>query len=103
MSPRTAGASAKRAAVRTRIEHLFARQKEQMGLFIRTIGIARAEVKVGLANLIYNIDHLIFPRTTRRHGIVAPGEQVSVMPPQERPDQPANGTRSRPLMPPSAP
>lgn len=31
-----------------------------MGLFIRTIGIARAEVKVGLANLAYNIDRLIF-------------------------------------------
>jgi len=31
-----------------------------MGLFIRTIGIARAETKIGLANLAYNIDRLIF-------------------------------------------
>ncbi len=31
-----------------------------MGLFIGTIGIARAEVKVGLTILAYNIDHLIF-------------------------------------------
>ena len=60
MSPRTARANAKRSAVRARVEHVFARQKDQMGLFIRTIGIARAEVKVGLANLAYNIDRLIF-------------------------------------------
>ncbi|WP_230771954.1 transposase [Sphingomonas sp. Leaf4] len=60
MSPRTAGANAKRSAVRARIEHVFARQKDQMGLFIRTIGLRRAEVKVTLANLAYNIDRLIF-------------------------------------------
>lgn len=46
--------------IRARIEHVFARQKDQMGLFIRTIGIARAETKIGLANLAYNIDRLIF-------------------------------------------
>ena len=60
MSPRTAAANAKRSAVRARIEHVFARQKDQMGLSIRTIGLRRAEVKVGLANLAYNIDRLIF-------------------------------------------
>ena len=60
MSPRTAGANAKRSAVRARIEHVFARQKEQMGLFIRTIGIARAQAKLTLANLAYNFDRLIF-------------------------------------------
>ena len=45
---------------RARIEHVFARQKDQMALFIRTIGIARAETKIGLANLVYNIDRLVF-------------------------------------------
>ncbi|WP_293876839.1 hypothetical protein [Sphingomonas sp. UBA978] len=96
MSPRTAGANAKRSAVRARIEHVFARQKEQMGLFIRTIGIACAEIKAGLANLVYDIDRRIFPRTTRRHGIAAPGEQVSVMPPK-------NGLISPPMAPAAAP
>jgi len=48
------------AAVRARVEHVFARQKDQMGLFIRTIGIARAETKITLAHLAYNIDRLIF-------------------------------------------
>jgi len=59
MPARTAGANAARSSVRARVEHVFARQKDQMGLFIRTIGIARAEAKITLANLAYNIDRLI--------------------------------------------
>lgn len=31
-----------------------------MGLFIRTIGLRRAEAKISLANLAYNIDGLLF-------------------------------------------
>ena len=31
-----------------------------MGLFIRTIGIKRAEAKITLANLAYNMQRLIF-------------------------------------------
>ena len=31
-----------------------------MGLFIRTIGIARAKVKIGMANLVYNFKRLVF-------------------------------------------
>jgi hypothetical protein len=33
-----------------------------MDLFIRTIGIARATVKIGLDNLVYNLKRLIFLR-----------------------------------------
>jgi hypothetical protein len=33
-----------------------------MRLFIRTIGIARATTKIGMANLVYNIKRLIFLR-----------------------------------------
>ncbi len=32
----------------------------RMDLFIRTVGIARATTKIGLANLVYNIKRLIF-------------------------------------------
>jgi transposase, IS5 family len=31
-----------------------------MGLFIRTIGFKRAEAKITLANLAYNINRLLF-------------------------------------------
>jgi transposase, IS5 family len=41
---------------------VFAKQKDRIGLFIRTIGIARATAKIGMANLIYNIKRFIFLR-----------------------------------------
>ena len=51
-----------KSRIRSRVEHVFAEQKERMDLFIRTIGIARATIKIGLANLVYNIKRLIFLR-----------------------------------------
>lgn len=48
--------------VRSRVEPVFAEQKDRMDLFIRTIGIARATVKIGPANLVYNIKRLLFLR-----------------------------------------
>lgn len=60
MPERTARANAAKSKVRARVEHVFARQKGQMGLFIRTIGITRAEAKITLANLAYNMLRLIF-------------------------------------------
>jgi len=60
MPARTARANAGRSTVRARVEHVFARQKDQMHLFIRTVGLARAEAKITLANLAYNIHRLIF-------------------------------------------
>jgi transposase, IS5 family len=60
MPERTAKANVAKSKVRARVEHVFARQKDQMGLFIRTIGIKRAEAKITLANLAYNMHRLIF-------------------------------------------
>ena len=51
--------NASRSSVRAAVEHVFAHQKGPMALCIRTIGIARARVKVGLANLTYNIRRLV--------------------------------------------
>jgi hypothetical protein len=39
---------------------VFAEQKARMGLFVRTIGIARATTKIGLANLLYNMRRLVW-------------------------------------------
>ena len=55
-------ANAAKSKIRSRIEHVFAEQKDRMRLFIRTIGIARARVKIGMANLVYNFKRLIFVR-----------------------------------------
>lgn len=60
MPERTAKANAAKSRVRARVEHVFAQQKDKMGLFIRTIGIKRAEAKITLANLAYNMHRLIF-------------------------------------------
>ena len=51
----TRRANARRAAIRSRIEHVFAHQKARMGLVIRTVGIARAQAAVTLANIAYNM------------------------------------------------
>lgn len=60
MPEATAKANAKKSSVRAAVEHVFAHQKMRYGLFIRTIGLARAEAKLTLANLAYNFDRLIF-------------------------------------------
>ena len=44
-----------KSKIRSRIEHIFAEQKDRMNLFIRTIGIQRATTKIGIANIFYNI------------------------------------------------
>ena len=51
----TARANAAKSAVRARVEHPFAHQKGFMGLVIRTIGRARAEATVTMANMAYNM------------------------------------------------
>lgn len=51
-----------KSKVRSRIEHVFAEQKARMALFVRTVGIARATTKIGMANLVYNIKRLIFQK-----------------------------------------
>ena len=48
-----------KSKIRSR-EHVFAAQKDRMDLFIRTIGIARATTKIGMANLVYNIKRLLY-------------------------------------------
>ena len=60
MSARTRKANSVKSKVRVFVEHVFAQQKSHMGLFIRTIGIKRAEAKITLANLAYNMKRLIF-------------------------------------------
>ena len=53
-------ANALKSEVRSGVEHVFAMQKDKMGLFIRTIGIARATMKIGMANIVYNVKRLVF-------------------------------------------
>ena len=52
-------ANARKSKVRSAVEHVFAHQG-LMGLIIRTIGLARARVKIGLANLAYNMRRFVW-------------------------------------------
>lgn len=61
----TARANAAKSSIRAHVEHVFAHQKNRFGLFIRTIGLSRAEAKLTLANLAYNFDRLIFHERRR--------------------------------------
>jgi len=46
--------------IRARVEHAFARMNQFGGIFIRTIGRARAEFQIGLMNLTYNITRYVY-------------------------------------------
>jgi IS5 family transposase len=60
MPERMATANAAKSRVRAHVEHVFAQQKDRMGLVIRTVGLKRAEAKIGLANLAYNLQRYLF-------------------------------------------
>lgn len=68
MPRHVARANAGKSAIRAAVEHVFAHQKNRFGLFIRTIGLARAEAKLTLANIAYNFDRLIFHERARAMG-----------------------------------
>ena len=53
-------ANGRKSKVRAAVEHVFARQKGPMALVVRTIGLARATVKIGLANLAYNMHRAVW-------------------------------------------
>ncbi|WP_156470358.1 transposase, partial [Komagataeibacter xylinus] len=52
--------NAGKSVIRSRVEHVFADQKSKTGLFIRTVGISRATMRIGLANIVYNMRRLLF-------------------------------------------
>jgi IS5 family transposase len=48
-----------RSKIRLRVEHVFGIQPQKAKtLIVRTIGIVRSEVKIGLRNLAYNMRRL---------------------------------------------
>lgn len=66
MNKNVAKGNAIKSKVRARVEHVFAYLKDKMKLFVRTIGLKRAEVKIGLAQLTYNFQRLVFWQARKR-------------------------------------
>jgi hypothetical protein len=58
MPEHMARANAAKSAIHARVEHVFAHQKNRYGLFIRTIGIARARITIGMTSLAHNFQRL---------------------------------------------
>lgn len=51
-----------KSRVRARVEHVFGRMENSIGgIFVRTLGIARAKVGVALMNLAYNLSRIEVP------------------------------------------
>jgi transposase, IS5 family len=63
MPPHMVRGNAGRARVRVAVEHVFAAQKCRLGLVIRSVGLARARAKLGLANLVTNMRRLAWFET----------------------------------------
>lgn len=60
-------ANAARSKVRSAVEHVFATQKSRMGLCVRTIGIERVRMKIGMVNLAYNFKRLVWHEGRSAH------------------------------------
>jgi transposase, IS5 family len=63
MSDPRRSANVARSRERAGVEHVFADQKHRMALFIRSIGLARARTRIGLANIAYNLRRYLFWET----------------------------------------
>jgi transposase, IS5 family len=48
-----------KSKVRARVEHVFGAQAAMGGHLVRTIGLKRAQVKIGMMNLVYNMKRLV--------------------------------------------
>lgn len=60
MSKARSKANHRRSKVRTKVEHVFARIEGGAGLLIRTIGISRAPLEIGMANLVYDFKRYVW-------------------------------------------
>ena len=49
-----------KSVIRSRVEHVFIEQKSQTELFVRTVGITRVTMKIGLANIVYSMHRSLF-------------------------------------------
>lgn len=60
-----------KSKTRARVEHVFGAQQAMGGHVVRTIGLARAWVKIGMMNLVYNMKRLV--QLIKRDALAAAG------------------------------
>lgn len=60
LTPREQRGNTTRSRVRARVEHVFGHQASAMGgKLVRTIGLVRAQMKIGMQNLAYNMTRFV--------------------------------------------
>ena len=59
MSEQQKTSNRNKSKVRARVEHIFGAQAAMGGHWVRTIGLKRAQVKIGMLNLVYNMKRLV--------------------------------------------
>lgn len=65
LTARQEAANKTRSSVRARVEYVFGTQHTSMaGKFVRTIGLVRAGMKIGMQNLAYNMRRLVVLQRT---------------------------------------
>ena len=65
LSARSREANRKRSRVRAAVEHVFAGHEAMGGKQVRTVGLARARIKIGMMNFVYNLRRLAWLRLHR--------------------------------------
>ncbi len=66
LSAREQQGNATRSRVRARVEHVFAHKAHAMGgKLVRTIGLVRAKMKIGMQNLAYNMSRFVHLQSAR--------------------------------------
>ena len=66
LSPREQQGNTTRSRVRARVEHVFGHQANAMGgKLVRTIGLVRAKMKIGMQNLTYNMSRFVHLRSAQ--------------------------------------
>lgn len=65
-----------KSMVRARVEHIFGAQAQMGGHIVRTIGLERAMVKIGMMNLVYNMKRLgqLLKRDAKR--LLCPDDRI---------------------------
>ena len=66
LTARSGQANRKRSKVRAAVEHVFAQHETMGDKRVRTIGLSRARIKVGMMNLVYNLRPLAWLQANRR-------------------------------------
>ncbi len=72
LTPEQETANTERSRVRVRVEHVFGHIETAMnGCYVRTVGKLRADAKIGLENITYNISRFTFLMGTHARGASA--------------------------------